>query len=223
MLLISGCVHASASVTVFTDRTLWTTATANVVNIDFEGIAAPNGIVQYDGSPDRLTVGSTTFQGFDFATTGLDLEVNNQVSWGTGAVLQGPAPFSGNSRIVATVGAGVFAVGSDVFSLNGADSDSGVVHVVLSIDGTVYNVNTVAGFSSHAFVGFVSTTPISSISFFPPNPDRVIIDNFSTGGQQVVADPAPEAATMIMCGSGILFMVWFFRRNRNCELQGIAA
>jgi hypothetical protein len=223
-LLIGGCVSASASVTVFTDRTLWTTATANVVNIDFEGIAAANAVVQYDGSPDRLTIGSTTFQGFDQASSGLDLEVNNDISpnWGTGAVLQGPAPFSSNSRLVATVGAGIFAVGSDVFALNGSDSDSGTVNMVLSIDGTVYHVNTIAGFSSHAFVGFVSDTAINSITFFPPSPDRVIIDNFATGGQ-LASNPAPEAATMIMCGSGILLMVWLFRRNRNYVLQGSAA
>ena len=43
-------------------------------------------------------------------------------------------------------------------------------------------------------------------------PDNAVIDNFSTGGQ---VNPAPEAATLLMCGSGILLMVWLFRRSQS--------
>jgi|SRR5579872_2020849 len=220
-LLVSGCVPARASVTVFTDFNTWQSATSNVNTIAFEGIAGANGFTQYNGGSngDTLTIGSVSFQGFDHASTGLDLEVNNQVpSWGTGAILQGPGHFDGNSRIVATVGGGVFAIGSDVFNNNGGTPDSGSVNVVLSTDATIYTVNTIAGLTGHAFIGFVSTTPITSIAFFPSSPDPVAIDNFSTGGQ--AASPTPEAATTILCGIGLLLMGWRFRRNVNSDVGG---
>jgi hypothetical protein len=214
-LLISGCVTASASVAVFTDRPTWLAATSSVNTIGFEGIAPANGFALYNGTagnPDTLTIGSVSFQGFDHASPANDLEVNNQdPSWGTGAVLQGPPHYDLNSRIVATVGAGVFAVGSDVYNNAGGNPDSGTVNVVLSIDGTVYTVNTVAGLSGHAFIGFVSGSAITSISFFPESADQVVIDNFATGGQ--AGSQTPEAATMILCGSGLLLMVRRFRRN----------
>jgi hypothetical protein len=222
-LLISVCVPASASVTVFTTRSSWISATTGVNNIDFEGLAAAGQVVLYNGiggNSDTLTIGSVSFQGFDHASTtsSLELEVNNSVpSWGTGAVLQGPGRNDSNSRIVATVGGGIFAIGSDVFNNTGGTQDTGTVNVVLSVGPTVYTVNTVAGL---AFIGFVSDAPISSIAFFPQGPDNAVIDNFSTGGQ---VNPAPEAATMLMCGSGILLMVWLFRRNRICEPQGSVA
>ena len=228
-LLISGCVQATASVTVYTTRSSWLSAAGAVSTIDFEGLAAAGQVVQYNGiggNPDHVTIGSVSFQGFDHAstTTSLELEVNNSLpSWGTGAFLQGPGRFDSNSRIVATLPGGVFAVGSDVYNNFGGSPDSESVNVVLSTDPTVYPVNTLASLPSHAFIGFVSTTAIGTVTFFPQGPGNVVIDNFSTGGAAV--DPAPEAATMILCGSGVLLMVWLFRRNQNygAEPQGSVA
>jgi hypothetical protein len=189
-----------------------------VNNIDFEGLTT--SIQQYNGGAngDTLTIGSVSFQGFDHqsTTSNFDLAVNDEVpSWSTGAVLKGPGHADAFSRIVATVGAGVFAIGSDVFNDAGGTPDSGSVNVVLSTGATIYPVNTIAGLSSHAFIGFVSDTAISSITFFPQSPDSVTIDNFSTGGQ--AASPAPEGATMILCGIGLLLMVRLFRRNPSPE------
>jgi hypothetical protein len=224
-LLISGCVSASASVVVYTDRTSWLSATSTVNTIAFEAITG--SIMQYNGGAngDTLTIGSVSFQGFDHqsTTSNFDLEVNNQVpSWGTGAVLQGPGHADSFSRIVATVGAGIFAIGSDVFNNNGGTPDSGTVNVVLSTGATVYPVNTIAGTSSHAFIGFVSDTAISSISFFPQSVDNVVIDNFSTGGQ--ATSPTPETATLVLCGIGLLLMRRLWRKSdSDAELHRGAA
>jgi hypothetical protein len=194
-----------------------------VNNIDFEGLAAAGTAVLYNGiggNSDTLTIGSVSFQGFEHASTftNFDLEVNNQVpAWGTGAFLQGPGQFDSNTRIVATIAGGAFAIGSDVYNKFGEAQDTGTVNVVLSVGSTVYTVNTVAGL---AFIGFVSDAPISSISFFPQGPDNAVIDNFSTGGQ---VSAAPEAATMLMCGSGILLMVWLFRRNRSSDAEPLGS
>jgi hypothetical protein len=218
-LLISGCVQASASVTVYTDRNLWLTATSTVSTINFQGATANNGDV---------TIGAVDFQGFDnTASTQHDLQVLDVNYWASGAVLEGPAGNSFGQHVIATLPTGIFAVGSDIMLYDGNQglSDAQTITVKLSTDATIYNAQTISGFSGRAFIGFVSTTQIGSITFFPSNDPipHLVLDNFSTGGAAV--DPAPEAATMLLCGSGVLLMVWLFRRNQNfgAEPQGSAA
>ena len=222
-LLISCCVRANASVTVFTDRNLWLTATSGVNTIGFEGIAGPGGIVQYNNPGDTLTIGSVSFQGQDHASSSNDMEVNNSISpnWGSGAVLEGPAGNGVGQHLIATLPVGIFAVGSDImlYDGNAGSSVADTITVKLSIDSTTYPALTLSGFSSRGFIGFVSDTQIGSITFFPasdPGP-HLILDNFSTGGQAAV-DPAPEAATMILCGGGLL-LIGLVRRHRNSDAK----
>jgi hypothetical protein len=213
-LLMSACVPASASVTVFTDRNLWLAATTNVSTIGFEGLTTNNG---------DLTIGAVDFQGFDnTASTQHDLQVFNGNYWGSGAVLEGPAGSSLGQHIIVTLPGGIFAVGSDVmqFEPNGPTSFAETVTAQLSIDSTIYSAQTNSGFASRAFIGFVSTNAqISSITFFPANDPgaHLALDNFSTGGQAAV-DPAPEAATMILCGGGLL-LIGLVRRHRNSDAK----
>ena len=218
-LLISACVSASASVTVFTDRNLWLAATSPITTLDFTGATASNGDV---------AIGPIDLQGFDHNNppSSPDLQVFNGNYWGSGVVLEGPAGSTVGQHIIATLPVGVFAVGSDImqFEPNGPTSFAETITAQLSIDSTIYSAQTNSGFTSRAFIGFVSDSQISSITFFPANDPgaHLALDNFATGGQ-VAVDPAPEAATMILCGSGILLMVWLLRRSRNCELQGSVA
>src|ERR1700716_1347607 len=95
-LLISACVPASASVTVFTDRNLWLIATGGAVNnIDFEGATENSG---------EVTIGAVNFQGFDnTASTQHDLQVFNGNYWGSGAVLEGPAGSTLGQHIIVTL------------------------------------------------------------------------------------------------------------------------
>lgn len=214
-LLISGCASAGATVVVYTDRITWQSATSNVNTIAFEGIATQGqSPVQFGSAGD--TIGSVTFQGFDnTASTQPDLEVNYpSTNWGSGAVLQGPAGSSLGQHIIATLPGGVFAVGSDIMLYDGTSADyAETVTAKLSTGSTIYNAQTNSGFSSRAFIGFVSDTQISSITFFPANDPapHLVLDNFSTGGQAM--SPTPEAATMIFCGIGLLFMMKRLRRN----------
>jgi hypothetical protein len=215
-LLISGCVSASASVTVYTNRNLWLTATANVITVDFEGIAGPNAIVTYDTSPGILTVGPDSFQGFDnTASTQHDMAVNNDISpnWNSGAVLEGPPGNNFGQHLVAALSAGVFAVGSDIMMYDGSTSPSDTITAQLSTGPTIYSAQTTSGFASRAFIGFVSDTQISSITFFPSGDQsrHLILDNFSTGGQ--AASPTPETATLILCGIGLLLMRRLWRKT----------
>src|SRR5579859_5494628 len=199
-LLIGGCVTASASVVVYTDSNLWSAASSNVNTITFEGAAPSNG---------ELTISGVDFQGFDnTAETQHDLQVFGGNYWGSGSVLEGPPGNSAGQHLTVRLPAGVFAVGSDVmeFEPNGPTSFAETVTAQLSTDATIYSTQTIAGFSSRDFIGFVSDTQISSITFFPSNDigAHLALDNFSTGGQ--AASPTPEAATMILCGGGLLFV-----------------
>jgi hypothetical protein len=213
-LLISACVPAGASVTVFTDRNLWLTATSTVNTINFQGATAING---------EVTIGAVDLQGFDnTASTQHDLQVLDVNYWGSGAVLEGPPGNSVGQHLIATLPAGIFAVGSDIMLYDGTgngSSPSESISVQLSTGPTIYPAQTILGFSSRGFIGFVSDTQIGSITFFPSsdNAAHLILDNFSTGGQAAV-DPAPEAATMILCGGGLL-LIGLVRRHRNSDAK----
>jgi hypothetical protein len=223
-LLISGCVHASASVAVYTDRNLWMMATANVTTTDFNGLTAP---FSYDSQGGTLIIDSVSFQGLDFPSSSPDLGVINPSSpfnWGSGVVLEGPAGNGIGQHIIATLPVGVFAVGSDIMLYDGTSSFGETATVRLSTGPTIYNAQTTSGFASRAFIGFVSDTQISSITFFPssdPGP-HLILDNFSTGGQ--ATSPTPETATLILCGIGLLLMRRLWRKSdSHTELHRGAA
>jgi hypothetical protein len=214
-LLIGCCVTASGSVVVYTDRNQWLTATSTVSTITFEGQTA-------SGSGE-LTISGVDFQGFDNgAETQHDLQVSSGNYWGSGDFLKGPAGSSLGQHIIVTLPGGVFAVGSDVmqFDPNGPTSFAETVTAKLSIDSTIYSAQTNSGFTSRAFFGFVSTdTQITSITFFPANDPgaHLGLDNFSTGGQAAVSQ-TPEAATMILCGGGLL-LIGLVRRHRNSNSE----
>jgi hypothetical protein len=219
LLLIGCCIPVSASVVLYTDRNAWLSATSSVNNIDFEGLTPAGTVKQYNGgsNSNSLIVGSDTFQGFDNSSaTSYDLEVNNNIhpNWSSGAVLQGPSYFGSSSRVEAALPAGVFAVGSDVMLYDGNSSVvGGTMTVLLSTGPTTYSAPTSGVFSSRAFIGFVSDTPITKITFFPPTDPtaHVILDNFATGGQAATTS-TPEATTLILCGSGLILMIRRLRR-----------
>lgn len=212
-LLMGCCVSASASVVVFTDRNQWLTATSTVNTIDFQGATTSGG---------ELVIGGVDFQGFDHDNppSGTDLQVFGGNYWGSGSILEGPAGSSLGQHVIATLPGGIFAVGSDVmqFEPNGPTSFAETPTVQLSIDGTIYNAPTIGGFLSRGFIGFTSDTQISSITFFPANDPsaHLGLDNFSTG--QAAVSQTPEAATMILCGGGLL-LIGLVRRHRNSNSQ----
>jgi hypothetical protein len=187
-----------------------------VSTITFEGATANNGDV---------TIGSVDFQGYDnTAETQHDLQIFGGNYWGSGSVLEGPAGNSFGQHLNVTLPAGVFAVGSDVmeFEPNGPTSFAETATVQLSTGATIYNAPTIAGFSSRAFIGFVSDTQISSLTFFPSSDPgaHLALDNFSTGGQGV--SPAPEGSTMILCGSGLLLLAHSLRRHAHSTAEADA-
>src|SRR5260370_35115717 len=149
-LLLSGYVPAYASVTVFTDRIVWQSATSNVNTIAFENIATlGGGPVQFNSG---LTLGSVTFQGFDnTASTQGDLEVNcPNLSGNSGAFLEGPADNGNGQHINATLPAGIFAVGSDImlYEPNTPISLGEGITVKLSTVATIYPAQTLSVFTN---------------------------------------------------------------------------
>jgi hypothetical protein len=122
---------------------------------------------------------------------------------------------------MATLPSGIFAVASNVmlYDGNAGSSLADTITVQLSTDATVYSAQTLAGFSSRSFIGFVSDTQISSITFFPASDQNphLVLDDFSTGGQAAVSQ-TPEAATMILCGGGLL-LIGLIRRHRHSNSE----
>jgi hypothetical protein len=215
ILAAAWCAPARASVTEYTDQTSFLSATSNITTIGFEGIASSNQDVYFNNS------GGETIDGVNFA--GLDsgnnytLYVENETpNWGSGSYLVGPEEFSANvSAIEVSLPSGVYAVAANIMAGGGGVSDAVTEEIQLSTGSTMYPVTTISGFSSMAFVGFVSDTPITSMSFFSESPsDHVVIDNFQFG-QAVVSDPSPtpETSTSLLCGSGLLLLVQILRRR----------
>jgi hypothetical protein len=216
ILLASFCVSASATVMEYTDQTAYLSATSNLTTITFSGIGSGNNFdVTYNNSGGLIVGGNVTFEGYG-STNNYSLEVEDRpTDWGNGAYLVGPTDFNTNvSGIIVTLPAGVFAVGSNVMAAGGGNPDPTTVNVQLSSAGTLYPVTTVGAFSSMAFVGFTSTTAITSISFFSPTTgsDQPVIDNFDFGQTD---SPTPEAGTSLLCGSGLILMVRFLRRRQS--------
>jgi hypothetical protein len=75
-----------------------------------------------------------------------------------------------------------------------------------------------------AFVGFVSSTPITQISFDPTSlSDHIVIDNFAFGQgasqSQAGTSATPETSTSLLCGGGLLLVGQFLRRRRATSRQ----
>lgn len=226
LLLVGVCKPAGATIATYTDQTAWLAAASGVSNIDFNSLTGPNSTAYYRDS-NGLTVNSVLFVGYDNASNGFDLEVVNpdlsghpfQSDWGTGSFLEGPAYFNSSSRIQVTLPAGIYSVGSDVMTLAGGTTPiAASFNVVLSTGSTVYSGTTIGNFSSLAFIGFTSDVPISSIAFYPSTANNIIVDNFEFGGQ--ASSPTPEAATLLLSGTGLLFMVYQWRRSATCLSRG---
>jgi hypothetical protein len=225
MLLASCGFSASAGVLEYTNQTAFLSATSNLTTINFEGIENQGGSDQDERS--GLTLDLVQFTGNEnngSCPNNCFLEVENPgtvpnpgafQSWGSGSYLVGPTDFSTDvSGIHVLLPAGIYAVGANVMSGGGGSSfaDTEDIFLTTTSGTTSYSIATTAGFSNMAFVGFVSTAPITSIFFDPLSvSDHVVIDNFSFGQG---ASAAPETSTSLLCGGGLLLLARFLGRRR---------
>ena len=205
-LLLAG-VPLGASTITYTSRSAFLAAAGATNTIDFSGIAPTNGSVSFS-TPAGLTldgvnfVGSGTFAG----STGNDLFVFDgaQSVWtlnGTAALvgalangMSNPTPTIG--ELLITLPAGITALGMDI----GSTSPGTVVY-----NATLSTGDTATGTATHvgAFLGFVSTTPITTLRFDTTNPaggpERLVLDNVTMN--QV---PEPSSVLLFLAGLGAL-------------------
>jgi hypothetical protein len=225
ILLASFCISASATVMEYTTQGSFTTATSGISTIDFNGTVGEPALGSYSNSTGYQYDG-VTFIGYDNASGPSGYSLNDtdlSPDWNSGADLDGPGSFgsSANAGINVTLPANTFAVGTNFMASghdgNGQpDSEAVTFQVVLSTGPTVYTITSLAGFSSMAFVGFTSSTAITSITFDPQSAsDRTELDNFQFGQTASESSPTPEAGTSLLCGSGLLLIVRFLRRRRS--------
>lgn len=227
-ILFAGCAFPGSAGTIseYTDTASFTSASSSLTTIDFEGINTQGGSDVNENS--GLTIDLVQFTGYEGTGNGscpnnCYLQVENpgfMSNWGSGSYLIGPSKFTSTTGLDAALPGSIYALAANVMSGGSGSSYSDAVTVLVTNgDGTSsYSINTISGFSSMAFVGFVSSTPITSIAFAPTSlGDKVVIDNFAfgQGASQSQSDtsPAPETSTSLLCGGGLLLFGQFLRRR----------
>ncbi len=210
---ISVCALASpamAQSTVYTSQAAFTAATTGVTDTNFDGIATAPTYFVAEGT--SFSIGSDSF-----STTGSGNFLNVTDPAYYGAMPQFNTPnlgvFNGTSNSVAapisydlTIDfAPTTAVGIDVASL----FDAGVSDIVLSDGTTVNSFVTPDGTLGYAFLGFTSTSPLTSLTITDSSGlnQGLLLEDVQTGSYA----PAPEVSSLAalvslmgLCGATLL-------------------
>jgi hypothetical protein len=205
----------------YTDLASWQAATSGVLTADFEtstpyntatGVSAyPNvDFIGYSSVPSFwLQVVNTTGSPFwDFGSGNALMQDMNRPTAGSP-----PLPF-----IHVVFSAPVTAFGSDLFTTSPT-----ALNFAVTVQGTQYIVNTFTK-PTRAFWGVTTDTPISFADFTvqgtnPTGGTEAFLDNFRYGTAQAGPPPpdAPEAATLVMIGSGLIGLAYMRKRNKPTQ------
>lgn len=203
---VAAATPAGASPILFTDRTAWLTALANLTaTITFEGLAS-SGVPGNYSTASGLSLSGVQFVG---QTSGgyflytQDPATASYLNWNSGDLLMGgQASWGASIRI--NLPAGVTAVGTDVMT-----HTPFAAPVLLSLWTGDSFVVTTLNHPNRTFAGVVSPAPISWIQLTPQS-GYVLVDNFAYGD----AMAASEADTLVLAGTGLLGL-WLARRRRR--------
>jgi hypothetical protein len=237
LLLFVAVLPSRGSVVLFSSEAAWLATTTVSNTTGFEGIASPGTTSDFSTSAGLTSGGvnflgqivneSCSFPGGCFTTsTGYQLQVSapgafDGLDWGTGAYLVGPqsevevvsigAATEQNGTLTASLPAGTTSVGFDLMSVDGQAVPPAEPQVCLST-GDCFNLTTPA-YPGQLFVGFTSTTPLTSVAITIPDGldsfNQVFLDNFAVGA----AIPEPRGLSMMLLGLAALFAVVRHRRN----------
>ena len=184
--------------TVFTSLSSFNAATSGNTTITFNGIAAPGGFVT-EASP-------ATFAGATFSTTSSLFVIDPGFygfSYSNGGFLN--ADYQQPDVITVTLPS-VTAVGFDFGGLFGS---TGPYLVTLSdgFSATLSSSGSAAG-NDLSFVGFTSSTPLTSLTLtLPDTPSYNALDNF------VYGSAVPEPGTLVLLATGLLGAAGAIRRR----------
>jgi hypothetical protein len=199
-LLAFNAQLASAHVTEYTDQAAFDAAASGLGDFNFQGLAPNNTAVFGD-----VNVGGVTFS----AGSGSDWVMNT--TGGPSPPLYGGASFfsattddASPSQVVCTL-----ARATSLGFTFGDYVDPAIPLTVILSGGESFTLTTPsnAGFDT-GFVGFVSSTPITSVTFADQG-SAVDIVNF-----QVSATPLPEPGTLALMATGLLGTALLGRRRR---------
>ncbi|MBI1786536.1 MAG: hypothetical protein HYR60_03155 [Acidobacteria bacterium] len=205
-LLVLAVMPAGAAVLQYNDRTTWINASSGLTLIDFN--SSSGGYSNGSG----LTIGAVNFVGIGGQFSNFDLVVTNGEPFVGNPYLQGPFRSTSFSRIEINLPANVTSAGVDIAYQNlGVDT----FQVVLSTGDTLTTVPTLNSYSQMAFFGVTSDTAFNQMIFYVQNNagfNKIILDNFAYGDKTQQAAQAPEVASLILAGAGLLLFIAGRRR-----------
>jgi hypothetical protein len=210
-LSLSLAPQGAAQVVVepFDSREAFDAAVARLSTLDFEADAPARGFKMHR-PPEGLATGGVTFRASGGARFGPGIiyvlsthyaASNPMYHTGTGALLSWAAPNqAGSAALDVTLPGGVTAVGAELWTQQPQVSRVVVTATTAGGGALTAFVNTRAR-PAGSFVGFISDSPIVSLSFRPPpGQTGLLLDNFVYGRKaegRSIRPPAAEAARKV--------------------------
>lgn len=195
-----------------TNYTTWVGSVSTKATVDFD-TAFPGYTPLGSNSWVTLTADTLTVNGLTFANL-LDTQIqklilSNYNTWNSGTVLK-TQPYTLNHVNLLRItfpATGVTAFGIDLI----ASALSDTYTVTIGADSY-----TATGFTGRKFYGFTTSTPFNSVDVaYTNNYTNAAIDNVilaSSGTQQAPpSSDTPEAASMILCATGLVSLSRFAR------------
>jgi hypothetical protein len=230
-LVVSVCAMsstASATIVFYTDESLFDAAATSLTSFGFNSLVTGSGSVTYD------TAAGVTLDGVNFVGTtgtagnpyylgavGPDYYFNDYNRIPGASSLQGPGTSNSfyavtNGVTTITLPSGTTAFGLVLYDvLIGDTTGAGTDTVNLTADGSTGSVVT-PPFTGTAFLGFTSTTPITTVTLTGTAPNEFpTISSVSLGtAGPVSAVPEPGSFGLLSAGVAPLVFYWI-RRNRR--------
>jgi hypothetical protein len=208
LVLASAAGAASATVTEYTDQTVFSAAISHSTTLTFDGLTPP-GTVSFGG----FTLGDLSFAGSDF---------NLPIVVGSGQPFYGGSAFFTSLSLSPGIDAAevlcTLAGSNAIGFLYGDFADGGGLPFTVTLStGDSFDLST--PFSpglDTGFIGFVSDTPITSIRF---SNDGVGFDVVQVVSSSAGAAGVPEPAPLLLLATGLLSLALLARR-RTARVEG---
>ncbi|CAN5136123.1 hypothetical protein BH11PSE9_BH11PSE9_02630 [soil metagenome] len=200
-LFAFAATGAHASVTRFDSAAAFDAATTDRTNYGFDGLA-----------PDAsFAKGSVTVGGVTFGSSGTAYVIDDGYNANYGAAFFSGQSSNDDPSVVLVATAGTHAIGFDFGSY--ISTTGSPVTIRLNTGETF--LESVAAPGQTAFIGFLSSTPIDSISFTTiDNENNTVTNGFSMDITRfTVAAPVPEPATYATMLAGLALLAGIARRR----------
>jgi hypothetical protein len=189
-LAVTVAPACATTIQTYTDLASWQAATSPLLWMDFENGSLGNASVQFSGAGG----GSLFVQ---------DTSAASWMNFGTGKaaaiIVQSLNPIPSIHVVLNTP--------VTAFALNAFTANPNALSFTITYNGTSsYTVSTPAS-GTPAFFGLTSNTAITTIDLTLQGPSQgayEFVDNFRTGTASAQDTQAPEAATFLLIGSGLI-------------------